>query len=457
MKLNQRTFLSFIIIFYSLTSVGQVSINSSHMPQSGDSLIYSISVPDTAVLLSYSQSGANLQWNFDSLIPVRQGVSEFINSNQSPYNISSRIGEKLADALTIDGFELKDVYNFYTNNTSRYQLDYRGISVPNPLPFGGPTIPFSVAFNDPDEIYKFPLNYQNRDTSTFEFIFNNIPTAYYASSGQRINEVEAWGNIRTPFGAFNCIKVKTDIISYDSVSFNGTTFGDTTHRREYKWISPQEAIPIAILNGNVVNGIFIPLNMQYRDSARAGVPNLFVPLALFNADTTEVKIGETLTFNNLTISLSSANYRWNFYPSTVQYTNGTNANSESPAVIFADSGFYDVELIASNPQGTDTLRINNYIEVKGTVSLAEFSKNKSADWFELYPNPIKRGESIQIKSKKQFNRVELYNSNSQLISSQDVNNQKSSMLSLPTNLSSGIYFISIELDGQQFLKKLLIH
>lgn len=62
-----------------------------------------------------------------------------------------------------------------------------------------------------------------------------------------------------------------------------------------------------------------------------------------------------------------ANWTWNFFPNTVVYENGTNANSQNPDVRFLNSGSYSVMLSASNVNGGQSLTKNNYIMAGGKV------------------------------------------------------------------------------------------
>ncbi len=387
--------LIFLILIIPSFCFSQISINSQHMPQSGDTLRYSIALVDTAILFNYAATGANINWNFDSLVPQRQGIHEYEASSQTPYGffVPNKIGEKLGDTLNIGPAQLINVYEFYQKNTNGFTKTDRGFTL-GALPF-----PIAQAYQDPDEVYQFPLNYQDRDSSNFEFTFSNqFAQVYLQNKGYRINNVEAWGTLKTPYGTFSCIKVVTDIVSTDTVSFGGTNFGLTSHRREYKWLSPQLRIPALSLSGAVIGGIFIPSSVEYRDSLR-NVPSVLSPTALFMADSTEVPIGSSVKINNLSISLLNASYRWDIQPLNYIYVNGTNANTDSIVVQFTDTGFYDVQLIARNSQGSDTLLRTQYIKVVSPTSIEEKQFDSKVG---VYPNPVIRGDLVQIKFKDNF-------------------------------------------------------
>lgn len=366
------------------------------MPQNGDTLRYSIAILDTSVLFNYNAVGANQIWRFDSLIPQRQGLYEYVASSQTPYGffVPNRIGEKIADTLVLGPVQLINLYDFYQNNSSSFKTTHRGFTL-GALPF-----PISQSFQDDDEVYQFPLNYQDRDSSNFRFTFSNtLAGAYIENKGYRINEVEAWGSITTPYGTFNCIKVVTDVVSTDTVSFATNNFGIDSHIREYKWLSTTTKIPVATLTGPVIASVFIPTAVEYRDSVRS-VPAVFAPTALFNADSTEIGINRDLKFNNLSISLLPATYKWEISPNTFTYTNGTGQNTDSIVVQFTDTGFYDVQLIVRNSQGVDTLRRNGYIKAVSTSSIETFTPSK----LSAYPNPAVVGSEI-IVSRQEYSPI----------------------------------------------------
>jgi PKD repeat protein len=424
------------------------------MPQAGDSLRFSVATLDTAVLFGFQNSGANQQWNFDSLQALRQGVNRYYASANTPYNsqVSNRIGLKVADTLALGGTNLYDVYDFFNNNSSEFAKDYRAASVP--LGFGN----FNIApsYSDKDEIYQFPLNYLDRDSSSFNFTFNNpFPPAYYSSSGYRINEVDAWGTLKTPFGTFNCLRVITDVVAYDTVSFSGNNFGINSHTREYKWLTTQFGIPAMIVSGNVVAGAFIPTNVQYRDSVR-NVPSIFAPVALFTADSTVASIGDTVTLNNNSISLSPSTYQWNITPSTHQFTNGTNANTMSPELTFSANGFYDIQLIITNSEGSDTLLRNSYVEIKNFTSLNELIENDQL--FSIYPNPQKIGETLVVTKKHsvKVTSLELLDINGRLVR-QIENSFNGNKILISTNeLKSGQYLIRIDSQNGTSIKPIIL-
>lgn len=448
------------LFIFCVNAFAQITINSTHMPQGGDTLRYSTAILDTAVLFNFQTPGANLTWNFDSLVPLRQGVREYVASAQTPYSgsITNRIGEKLADTLALGGIiNLYDVYNFYSNTTTDFSTDFRGATVPTGLGFPfPPTLAIAQSYSDKDEVYQFPLDYQDRDSSTFQFTYTNaLVGAYYGSSGYRINDVDAWGSLKTPYGTFNCIRVVTDIVAYDSVSFGGNNFGFNSHTREYKWLTTQFEIPALTVTGTVVANVFIPTGVQYRDSVR-NVPSVFAPIALFAADDLTPRMGDTVNFNNLSISLLNANYEWSITPNTFNYLGGTSAFSDSIVVAFTDTGFYDVQLIAINSSGRDTLRIPNYVYVDFVTGINDVDL-AWAEGLKVFPNPAKHGEHFFIGpfEQEKAQKLELIDSKGAVVYLEElVDSDVYVKLAAPGE--KGIYYLRVTTSSGIATKKIVI-
>lgn len=448
----------------------QISIDSSDMPKNGDSFRYSVGLIDSAIFLNYQKSDTNLIWNFGDLVPIRQGVTEFVAPAETPYSssISNGIGEKFADTLALGFLQIYDVYNFHANSKDEFITDFRGASVPTGLSFPLPEV-FKIAesFDDPDEVYQFPLEYSDRDSSTYEFTFRNVfPPAYFSSSGYRINHVDAWGELTTPFGTFECIRVVTDVVGFDSISFDTNNIGLASHIREYKWLTKDFQYPALTINGTVIeDSIFVPINVEYRDSLR-DVPSLFSPIALFIANDFNPQTGDTVSFQNLSISPLPANYEWEINPTSFNFVDGTSSNTDSITVIFNDTGWYDVQLIAINSDGRDTLLIENYIRVDSSATgLEELLRGNNAlsAQIKIAPNPISSDQYFYLQFPNEFdvNNIGIFDAGGKLlqnslISSNDCQllNSKCARIKAPDQ--SGLYYVVMNTSKGRASKKLIV-
>jgi PKD repeat protein len=81
-----------------------------------------------------------------------------------------------------------------------------------------------------------------------------------------------------------------------------------------------------------------------------------LPVALFNAPT-EICPGTCINFNNL--SVNSNSYLWTFAGANP----GTSTDANPQNICYPTPGNYDVQLIATNANGSDTLQLSNFITV----------------------------------------------------------------------------------------------
>ncbi len=118
-----------------------------------------------------------------------------------------------------------------------------------------------------DVLYHFPLNYTNSDSGVFKFNISIPGIGYYGQRTKRINEVEGWGTVITPFGTFQSLKVKSTLYVTDTIYYTGIGFGISFPRPvsyEYKWLANGKIIPVLQINA-IGAGV---TTVQYLDSIR---------------------------------------------------------------------------------------------------------------------------------------------------------------------------------------------
>lgn len=269
----KRPLLSLLGAF-PLFLTAQISITASHMPVSGDTCRYSsANVSDVG---NYTATGANHSWSF-SLTPTGQDIRKFQPSTQTPYFfyfLPPKYGEKILDSVPIPNIPgnpitIKNIYSFYKKATSPSSFNSEGLG----LTMSG--VPIGATYSDEDELYKFPLNYGNRDSTTFKLSTptNTMIPFTYKKQGYRITEADGWGTITTPYGTASCLRVVTTQYSQDTITISAlpagfNKFGFPNYMRSYQWLTTGEKIPYLEVMGNVVGGNFTPTQVRYRDRAR---------------------------------------------------------------------------------------------------------------------------------------------------------------------------------------------
>lgn len=381
---RQLTLISLIILIKF--SFGQITITSADLPVSGDTLRYSAAILDSASEVTFNISGANVNWDFSHIEPEVQGVVSYLPKGQTPYNSdfsnNSYFGRKATDTLKIEGNVVTKVYEFYQNTTQGFTrvglaAKYSVLTIAN-------------TFSNPDEIYQFPLNYGDVDSSNFYFSKNLFFVGSYISKGYRKNTVDSYGSITTPFGTFNSIRVKTEVFTRDSVNVNGQPSAANTHTIEYKWLAPGSKIPIMQINGTEINGEFVPTTMIYKDSYRPVSKDLS-PKAHFTTSSIFPEINEdTVQLISQAIDIERTNYNYSITPSTFYFVNNSNRYSPRPEIVFQNVGYYTIKFTVSNSFGSaETTYVDH---IYGSLNSSVRENNLLSDNLQVYPNPIETNE-----------------------------------------------------------------
>ncbi len=247
-----------LFFLFSVLAQSPISITSSSMPSSGDTIRYSNANSNG---IDYSSTGVNYYWDFSNLISINQDIYQYKSASQTPYAFyfigSNKYGLKVADSIGAANFKFFDVYNFYKKTTSVFKKEGTGFK------YNG--IPLAAYYSDDDELYQFPLNYLDRDSSTYAYSISLGATASYSQRGYRINEIDGWGYIKTPYDSLPCLRLVSTSYGQDSINFNGFPFSFPNVQRSYKWLSTSEKIPVLEINGQYQNNSFNPTQVRFRD------------------------------------------------------------------------------------------------------------------------------------------------------------------------------------------------
>lgn len=253
-------FLS-LLLSITLFATSQINIISSDMPSTNDSIRMSTAL--NASLYDFTITGTNYTWNFSQLIASSQRSERFMSVSSTPiiYNIVFYSKSNLAskrDDMNVMNINITNGYNFYKNSTADFRQVGYGASV------NGSPIP--VSFKSDDVIYRFPIAYGNVDSSDSEWEVNVPNLAYVNETIHRVNTVDGWGTITTPYGTYQCIRLKSVVQQEDTIYYTSTGMGLKLPQNftEYIWLSKD--LPFPILKATVSQ--FGAANVEYSDSAR---------------------------------------------------------------------------------------------------------------------------------------------------------------------------------------------
>lgn len=240
----------------------QISILSSDMPTAGDTIRTS-----TALSLSgfdFEQTGINHEWDYRNLLPISQRLDTFKTIQQTPvifwptFFTSANLAVSYDAANLLPGFALDGAFQFLHKSSSSYRDFGYGLII------GG--LPLPLKFTNPDLLYSFPMTMGNTFESNAFLEFALPSVGFLSIDRQRDNEVDGWGTLKTPYGTFDVLRLKSSVFEIDSIYIDSISQGTTIERSyiEYKWIGKNKGIPLLQVTLDQLLGSTI----IYRDSIR---------------------------------------------------------------------------------------------------------------------------------------------------------------------------------------------
>ncbi len=264
-----------VLVFNVLNA--QITITNNDMPNANDT--FRLSETFDIQGLDPALTGTNYIWNFSTLTPTSQRIDTFFSVSSTPFtyqwffnNSALYPNHKASYALRgqdigIPQVPITEVFNYIKNSSVAYDNVGFGSNIAG--------VPSSTQNIPVDREYVFPMNYNDNHTSFSEYGMS-IPTfGYYGQSMTRIDTVDGWGSVTTPYGTFNCLRVKSVLQKIDTTYIDLAGFGFITPRPdeiEYKWLAAAKGVPILKI---VTTSGFVS-SIEYQDSARVlvSVPEL---------------------------------------------------------------------------------------------------------------------------------------------------------------------------------------
>lgn len=337
--------------------------------------------------LKFDTSGANITWDFAALtgfsqrrlifrLPNQTGYSAFqwpYIYNSSNVNLSSTDGQTTA----VLGFQQSNSNDYFLKNTNylRQKASASTLSV------NGMAINLKNVYDSPDTIYKFPLQYNGLNSSHAAYTVS-VPDLYFHNARiTRADTVKGWGILITPRKTYsNTLQLISNIEQIDTLAVANQPVikNDTTHFREISWLDASEKYPVLFVRQTKTGSVYVNTVVEYLD-----VQQFYQPTALFAYLPVLPKMGDTVTFQNL--STNATAYKWNFADGTDSST------SINPQHIFNTAGTFPIQLIAYNAQLSDTVVINVKIDpVNQTFTFTgQGNWSNAANWLgNSMPPPV---------------------------------------------------------------------
>ena len=420
-----------LLLMHGIAIKSQITISSTHMPGSGDTLRYSLAQASSVNTAALNATGANQTWDFSQLTPQSQGLNEYklalqINPAYSLFFGLTAYGLKTFDTLNLGTIQLTKGYDFLAKNNSVFKAVGRGLTYQN--------LPVPSFYTDDDEIYQFPLQFGDNDSSTFRVAFDLAGTLGLVQKGSRRNQVTGWGSITTPYGTFNALKVETTVWQTDSISIGGFGLPPIPSTRVwYSWWSTATEMPIFEARGNVLPFSTAPVFTEYRfrDQFRACLGYV---VADFAANQTQGTTTDVFQLQDQS-QCAPETYFWNVQPATYTWMNGSAASDPNPSIRFDAAGYYSLGLTVFKGFTLDSEQKTDYILIAQSSLESE-----GQPLLQLHPNPSTAGQPSVVRFPGTF-RVKLFNGLGRELSCTDW--QTETALLSGSGLAEGLYWVQV--------------
>lgn len=262
----------------SVAAQSSPTITRADMPVPTDTLRLSTAalvLPASAPPLT--RNGPGQTWNYGGLVATAQQVARFTAvPNQPLYTFtfnsvlsgSNRATVAAPQAVPVPPgltLPITEPYQFFNASAA----DFRSVGYGGTL--AGTAVPVTYATAaEQDILYRFPLSYASPADSSRSFFSISIPgTGYLSQRRKRVNKVDAWGTLTTPYGTFPAVRVVTRFEDHDSLAADGLNQGfDLPLTREYKWLTPGQHVPLLTITTTLVAGRETVSGVEYRDVYR---------------------------------------------------------------------------------------------------------------------------------------------------------------------------------------------
>lgn len=350
-----RVFLALVLLTSSFASA-QITLNNSDFADGGDTVRMSSATDPSIDFLS---TGANFTWDFSGLVAENQVLKSFYDLSGTSITMQFLFGPfappvyqatnfTASNDLPLDQFgsflpvNISEVNGVSKNSAdSITSIGFSIVVEGNEVPVKSDTI---------ETRYKFPANfgdvYSSRGYTNLDM--NPFFDAIWIQYRQRNSNIDGWGQITTPFGTFDALRMRHVIEEQDSLYIG--QFGTWIElpiptSTIYEWWTTGELEPILRISTSSFNGTESVTGIEYRDvydPLLAGVDELI----------TEVNVYPNPANNELTVDgfyVGSSFVLINAEGKLVQ-----SGSIESPSQVISlegfDSGVYT--LLIKSPQGS---------------------------------------------------------------------------------------------------------
>lgn len=354
------------VLFFSFSAMAQITYTAADFATADEEFTVSTA---NASFANFAATGANHNWNFANLTAQSQATTGWNDPNDAGYKLSwclshfyiftcnsqfnnnFKLASPVMDDIEFGDYTISNIVEHTDVDATGLINRMRGMTTE----IAGIPLPLTIDYDDPDEIYNFPMNYGDAYTNTghFEIDLSNMGMDFsYSLSTTRTNTVQGWGSLTTPMGTFpDVLKIKCVTQRTDEIMVAGITIPIPMTTVSYQWFSKDYGIPVLQADGFELFNIFIPTTVKYLDQQlclTADAAFTYLPTADYNPDTQSASV----SLNNISTNYTAVS--WDF-------GDGATSSTDVNAHTYNCPGTYNVTLTVTNnvctPITTDTITL----------------------------------------------------------------------------------------------------
>lgn len=267
----QRLLLGLFVLM-TVTVSAQITITNADMPSVNDTFRITTAI-DTAGI-DPSLTGINYTWSFLDFVPTAQRIDTFFSVTSTPVAYQFYFNNGIlypnhqatyalrGQDIGLPQVPITEVFNYTKNSSQAYDNVGFGSKISG--------VPSSTRNIPVDREYEFPANYLNTHSSFASYLISVPGFGAYGQDLTRNDTIDGWGTVTTPFGTYNCLRIKSTLIKIDTTYIDALSLGSKIPRPEeieYKWLANGMGIPIM----KIVTTSGVISTIEYQDINRPGV------------------------------------------------------------------------------------------------------------------------------------------------------------------------------------------
>lgn len=380
---------SSLLLALFLSSFGQSTYTSENFAAPGTNYTFSRYTGFDLNIIPFASTGENKTWNFSQTGVTSQINKSFLSPDATGYRESfiascalnggnffncisqwytlTNLATPLQNNLDLWEVQLSNIVEFQKINNESLQTTILGASILK----DGTTLPLTLSYTEADVVFSFPINYTNKDTSKSSYSIDLTPFQFdlkYFNRQERINFVDGWGTLITPFKTHHqVLRIKTIIVHNDTAFYNGQTFPLNTTEILYSWLDPEFGCPVFQAKGYMQGTLQVFTEAIYLDTIRCLNPQIsFISLPISPVIDPET---QTANVHFMNFSANCNQFKWNFGDGSAS------SELQNPNHIYTRHGTYQVQLSGCNticsPTRCDSLQLQ-VIVTDTTQTFASF-------------------------------------------------------------------------------------